>query len=180
MGALKIVPQTDNNGESWQSRAAKRGNMKKWAIYFKKSISSLSLFDVIDFYFPPTVLIDSRGILPEITNAYWVSHFGNEKFIWADEWNEVPLSEVKLILRDLEDIKYEEYVLFKEIAFGMYNKRKYIGNPDGFAFLIKNKFDIFNLIPRGLAITEQQAQIIILSKSSKTGIPKKLPQTPSV
>lgn len=149
------------------------GNMKKWALHFKKNVSSLSLYEAMDFYAHPKVLICQNGILPEIVEVWSVTKHSDTKYMWGGEWEEVPLSDAKLVLRDLEDISIDEYNEFKRIGFDPKNKRRFIGNPDGFAFLIKMKFDLFTLIPRGLAVTEEQANIIISSAQKGTSLVKK-------
>jgi hypothetical protein len=95
----RIPPRKFNNPVDAQT-----GNMKRWAAHFKKNVSALTFEEAIDFYANPRVLIQSRGFLPEIQKTHWVSSWKNKKCIWAEEWEDVPLTEVKLILRDLRTI----------------------------------------------------------------------------
>lgn len=131
---------------------------------------------VIKYYWNCPILIRSRGFC-EINRAKSLfTHYNESSNIWVDEWEELELDEITLILRPFSDITDQERIEYKDLTKrelekntnGYYTLMTSVDTPESFLYLLSHYFDIFDLLPRKLAITMPHAlNIVKLHKNDK-------------
>lgn len=110
----------------------------------------MNLEDVIYFYVGNEVLIQEED---GETFTDFIMFANSNQTVWCDEAEDVPISRIKLVLRPLHHMrKYEEekyYSLCKPVGKSIRD------TPESLAYLIKRRFDVFNLIAQKEAIQKQ-------------------------
>jgi len=121
----------------------------------KNFIDTVNFADVIHFYKGCQIVVKGWMKEKEFTDTLNIICDMPDGTIevWGNECECIPLDKVKLVLRNCNDITDSEYTEYRSLCkreleknkSGLYKILTTVDTPKSFAWLIKNRFDIFNL-----------------------------------
>ena len=130
-----------------------------------KEIELCSIDSVLHFYQGCEILVkDNEKWFKDIIHivCYGNGDKKNETEIWGYQCESVPVKDVKLLLKRIEDMTEDEETEYFELCKSILhfkNKDESKGNVlttadsgESFAWLIENRFDCFKLIDRAIAV----------------------------